>query len=253
MMYSPAQPSYVVRAGGPGRYADDFFTTSEEAASYAVGLAGRGEASIRETSALPKAWPNGAPGNPVDYVRVFEVPPRTPYIQGVVAPQPDMTTGATLKGGGPQVVFPRVELKEVFAVQVGSPPKLPAGAPDLSPVLTESLLTSAKGQQQGALAQTLIIGGLQALAAVSDGIQIGKARSEYYRRLPDIVQQLADKPGFGVKVVMAFLLPQSPSGLTIAGPMQYGGLTWELAESKLNITSAEKGDLLPANYAIKRL
>jgi len=67
------------------------------------------------------------------------------------------------------------------------------------------------------------------------------------------VQQLADKPGFGVKVVMAFLLPQSPSGLTIAGPLQYGGLTWELAKSKTTITTAEKGDLLPANYGIKRL
>ena len=253
MMESGDQPTYVVRVGGPGRYADHFFASSAEAASYAVDLAGSGEASIREKSALPKAWPNGVPGNPVDYVRVFEVPPKTPYIQGVVAPQPDPTTGRTLQGGGPQVAFPRVELKEVFAAQVGGPRGQRTGTPDMSPVTVESPVTSAKGAQWGAVMETLIVGGLAALTSISDSMQISRARSEYFQALPEIVQLLADKPGVGVKVVMAFLQPQTPSGMAITGPLQYGGLTWEMADKRTTITSAEKGDLLPANYGIKRV
>ncbi len=111
-------PSFVVRAGPPGSYADHIFTSLPEAQAYARQLASTGEAAIRETSTLPHIWPGGAPGNPVDAIRVFAVPADTPYIQGVVGPQPESGTvfggPVTYAGGGPQVVIDR-------SVRLGAP------------------------------------------------------------------------------------------------------------------------------------
>ena len=101
------RPSYMVRVGGPeGKYADHIFASPQEAKDYARWLAGRGEASIREASALPRWWPGGAKGNPVDAVRVFEVPKGTPYIQGVAKEQIEVGTAKIYAGGGAQVVVP---------------------------------------------------------------------------------------------------------------------------------------------------
>jgi hypothetical protein len=105
------RPSYVVRVGPPGKYADHIFTSAQEAKDYARWLADRGEASIREASALPRVWQGGAQGNPVDAARVFEVPKGTPYIQGVVEQKLEGGTVANVPkiyaGGGPQVVIPQ--------------------------------------------------------------------------------------------------------------------------------------------------
>lgn len=126
---------YLVRAGPPGSYGDHLFESLAEAEAYARQLASTGEAAIRETSALPRIWPGGAEGNPVDAIRVFEVPPDTPYIQGVVSPQ--MEGGAvhgapvTYQGGGPQVVIDR-------GVRLGEPvrefPVTDTTLPGASPV-----------------------------------------------------------------------------------------------------------------------
>ena len=105
------QPSFVVRAGPPGSWGDHIFSSAEEANAYAEQLAAGGEASIREASALPRVWSGGQEGNPVDAIRVFEVPSDTPYIQGVVGKQLEGGTVAPVPriygGGGPQVVIPR--------------------------------------------------------------------------------------------------------------------------------------------------
>jgi hypothetical protein len=109
LMYTE-QPSFVVRAGPPGSYGDHIFSSSEEARTYAEQLAARGETEIRNTSSLPYVRRDGAVGNPVDAVRVFEVPENMPYIAGVVGEQLEGTVAPILKiyvGGGPQAVIPR--------------------------------------------------------------------------------------------------------------------------------------------------
>lgn len=120
------RPSFIVRAGPAGKYGDHMFDSLEEALQYARSASRRGESNIRETSALPRIWPGGAQGNPVDAVRVFEVPPNTPYIQGVVGPQLEGGTvfGApkTYLGGGPQVAVDwRAPLVERASFPVLSP------------------------------------------------------------------------------------------------------------------------------------
>jgi hypothetical protein len=104
-------PSFLVRAGPPGSYGDHLFSSVNDAEAYAEQLAARGEEAIRETSALPYVWPGGREGNPVDAVRIFQVPADTPYIQGVVGKQLEGGTVAPVPrmygGGGPQVVIPR--------------------------------------------------------------------------------------------------------------------------------------------------
>ena len=106
----------MVRVGPRGSYGDHIFSSVEEAKTYAEQLASGGETAIRESSALPYVWPGGREGNPVDAVRVFEIPEGTPYIQGVVGKQ--MEGGAvaplprTYSGGGPQVVIPKGTLSD---------------------------------------------------------------------------------------------------------------------------------------------
>ncbi|MCU7728499.1 hypothetical protein ODJ79_32715 [Actinoplanes sp. KI2] len=117
------QPMYAVRVGPPGSWVDHLFATQAEAMAYAQQLAARGSAAIRETSALPTDWPSGgavgSPGNPVDVVRVLEVPAGTPTIRSVVAPQP-VTPGKPqeLAGGGPQTQLP----KHIFPRGTGGGP-----------------------------------------------------------------------------------------------------------------------------------
>jgi hypothetical protein len=121
------KPSYIVRAGPPGSYGDHIFSSAQEAKDYAEELAARGEASIRDTSAMPRVWPGGKEGNPVDAVRVFAAPKDLPYIQGVADKQ--LEGGAVgpiphiYGGGGPQVVIPwNVRLGEaVYEVPVTKP------------------------------------------------------------------------------------------------------------------------------------
>jgi len=247
--YSPDRPSFVVRAGGPGRYADHFFKSSAEASSYALSLASKGEEYIREVSALPTVFANGQPGNPVDYIRVFEVPPATPYIQSVVGPQTDGKSGKEYKGGGPQVIFPHVQLKEVLAVQVAARGRGTTGTPDLTPITVGE--SSASGRAKGAVAETLIVTGLQALNNISDGIQIGKARTEFFQKLPQIIETLQSFPKQGAKVVIVFLQPVSPGGETIQGPLQYSGLHWQTA-LKEDAPVKEGAYSLP-NYSVKKV
>ena len=71
----------------------------------------------RNNSALKTKW------NPVDYVRVFEVPKGTGYVQGVVSAQDEIVAGMLkhYPGGGPQVVInesARRNLTEIFIIKV---------------------------------------------------------------------------------------------------------------------------------------
>ena len=122
------KPMYAVRVGPPGSWVDHLFATQAEAMAYAQQLAARGSAYIRETSALPVDWPSGgavgSAGNPVDVVRVLEVPAGTPTIRSEVAPQP-VTPGKPqeLAGGGPQTQLP----KHIF-------PRGPGGGPSPSQI-----------------------------------------------------------------------------------------------------------------------
>lgn len=122
------ETTYAVRVGPPGSWVDHLFATQAEAMAYAQQLAARGSASIRDTSALPVDWPPGNPtnptGNPVDVVRVLEVPAGTPTIRTVVAPQP-VTPGKAPAhpGGGPQTQLP----KHIF-------PRDPGGGPSPSQI-----------------------------------------------------------------------------------------------------------------------
>ncbi|HET9654873.1 MAG TPA: hypothetical protein VFP72_05940, partial [Kineosporiaceae bacterium] len=114
-------PGYAVRVGPPGSWVDHIFPTLAEAEAYAAQAATRSEAQIREASALPVGWAPDASGkswagNPVDAVRILEVPAGTPTIRSVVAPQPEGMPGpgrpAVWGGGGwqtqlPVGVFPR--------------------------------------------------------------------------------------------------------------------------------------------------
>jgi hypothetical protein len=120
--------TYMVRAGPAGKYGDFLFNSLDEAKSYASQLAQTGETAIRETSALPRVWPEGTQGNPGNAVNVFEVPSETPYIQGVVGPQLEGGTvygsPKTFPGGGPQVVIDwNAKLNQVASYPVrGSEP-----------------------------------------------------------------------------------------------------------------------------------
>ena len=111
--------TYGVRASGPdkpeGLWVDHLFDSRTAAEAYARQLAAAGAPAIRETSALPHAWPaksaGGAPvpGNAVLNVYVIEVPAGTPTISGVVRSQPESSTTPGLPsayaGGGPQTVI----------------------------------------------------------------------------------------------------------------------------------------------------
>ena len=117
--------SYLVRVGPAGSYGDFLFNSLTEAQSYASQLAKTGGAAIRDTSSLPRIWPGGAQGNPVNAVNVFAVPPKTPYIQGVVGPQFEggAVYGAPKEypGGGPQVVIDwNAKLNQVSSYPVSS-------------------------------------------------------------------------------------------------------------------------------------
>ena len=88
------KPSYGVRVGPGGAYHDHLFSSKEEAIAYAKQQSMQGQSKIRSDSALPHGWaPDETgkvyPGNPVDKMRVFEVPPNTPSIRSVAAPQPE--------------------------------------------------------------------------------------------------------------------------------------------------------------------
>ena len=114
--YLTKETTYLVRAGepgNPGRWGDFLFTGKSKekarakAEAYAKALSDEGWREIRNRSALPVTWADGSAGNPVAVVSVWEVPPGTPYVQGVVGPQ---TSGGPLRrrypGGGDQVVIP---------------------------------------------------------------------------------------------------------------------------------------------------
>jgi hypothetical protein len=142
------QDGYAVRVGPPGAFVDHVFPTLEEAQAYANQLAGRGEAAIRETSALPHGWAPDAsgkvwPGNPVDEARVLGVPAGTPTLRSVVAPQPEGSPEwgrpASYGGGGPQTQLP----KDFFprAATPGAPSPAQVGAPVPIPDRAESWFT----------------------------------------------------------------------------------------------------------------
>ena len=106
---TPAHPTYAVRVGPGGSYVDHLFDTKEEAVAYAEQAAQTSRAKIRQDSALPEVWPGGSKGNPVDAVRVFEIPPATQFLRSGVAPQPESADGktdVTYEGGGAQVQLP---------------------------------------------------------------------------------------------------------------------------------------------------
>ncbi|MEU7905773.1 RNase A-like domain-containing protein [Actinoplanes sp. NPDC049118] len=159
------QPTYAVRVGPPGSWVDHLFATQAEAMAYAQQLAARGSAYIRETSALPTDWPSGgavgSPGNPVDVVRVLEVPAGTPTIRSVVAPQP-VTPGQPQAhaGGGPQTQLP----KYIF-------PRDPAGGPSPSQIAEFPVGGFTMNPPQSRLAQP---GGLSA----TEGTRVTKANGQ---------------------------------------------------------------------------
>jgi len=159
------KPMYAVRVGPPGSWVDHLFATQAEAMAYAQQLAARGSAYIRETSALPTDWPNagavGSAGNPVDVVRVLEVPAGTPTIRSVVAPQP-VTPGKPqeLAGGGPQTQLP----KHVF-------PRDPGGGPSPNQIAEFQVGGFTMNPPQSRLAQP---GGLSA----TEGTQVTKANGQ---------------------------------------------------------------------------
>lgn len=101
---TPDHPTYAVRTGPGGSYVDHIFNTREEAIAYAQRMSQVSEGQIRSDSALPPHWPDGNPGNPVDAMRVFEIPPNTPYLRSGIAPQPG--AGGVYAGGGPQTQLP---------------------------------------------------------------------------------------------------------------------------------------------------
>jgi len=131
---------YAVRVGPPGAFVDHVFATQAEAEAYAAQLATTGEASIRDTSALPYGWAPDATGkvwsgNPVDATRVLQVPAGTPTLRSVVAPQPEGSPAfgrpTSYKGGGPQTqlpknLFPRGATPDAPSpAQVGTPVPIP--------------------------------------------------------------------------------------------------------------------------------
>jgi hypothetical protein len=116
--------SYLVRVGPTGKWGEHLFEILDEAEAYAVQLSRKSASDIRNDSALPWVWKDGTPGNPVDYVRIFEVPSDTFYMWGAAGPQEmkyrSLITGQPLviefPGGGPQVVIDRRivgQMKEV--------------------------------------------------------------------------------------------------------------------------------------------
>ncbi|MEV4313929.1 hypothetical protein [Actinocrispum sp. NPDC049592] len=131
------QPDYGVRVGPPGAWVDHTFSSLEEAQAYAAWVSSQSPGGIRNTSALPHGWPADAsgtvyPGNPVDAVRILEVPGGTPQIRSEVAPQPEGLPAPdrpnVYPGGGPQTqlpkhLFPRAPAGGVSPAQVG--PELP--------------------------------------------------------------------------------------------------------------------------------
>jgi hypothetical protein len=161
------EPMYAVRVGDPGSWVDHLFPTLEEAQAYAKQLAASGEASIRNTSALPHHWPPDAagvtaPGNKVDVARVLEVPAGTPTIRSTVGPQPESQLApgrpTSYPGGGPQTqlpkyVFPRPpEGSAVSAAQRGQ--EIRISAPARTPAeLARSL--AATGAPVVAIARTV--------------------------------------------------------------------------------------------------
>jgi hypothetical protein len=115
------QGGYAARAGPAGAWVDHVFTpeadtdaaraaAQAQATGYAAQQAAGGEAQIRADSALPREWPGGYQGNPVDAERVFQVPKGTLGIRSEVAPQPENAPGGAgqvYPGGGPQVQLPK--------------------------------------------------------------------------------------------------------------------------------------------------
>jgi hypothetical protein len=169
--------TYIVRAGPPGSYGDHLFASLEEAQAYARQLASTGEAAIRETSALSRVWKDGAEGNPVDAIRVFEVPPDTPYIQGVVGPQMEGGTvhgsPVTYQGGGPQVVLDRkVRLGEpVVEVPVTEPtPVGRTSGPEPGTTPTEPTATGSPEPRATHYDEPKVEEGIVAKEQTSDGM-----------------------------------------------------------------------------------
>jgi hypothetical protein len=122
--------TYGVRAAGPkkpeGLWFDHLFETQAAAEAYAKSLAAKGEQTIREAGALPRAWPAKAPagapvpGNPVVNVYVIEIPAGTSTISGAVRSQPESSTApglpASYPGGGPQTVIAEGTTTKVVGV-----------------------------------------------------------------------------------------------------------------------------------------
>lgn len=108
---SPEQTSFIVRAGGPnGRYGYHLFHSLDEARSYAAWVASQGTHWITETTALPRRWPGANRDNPViSSLTIYEIPPNTIYLQGVIASQPESPPHSAhlYPGGGPQIEFPK--------------------------------------------------------------------------------------------------------------------------------------------------
>lgn len=180
-----SQKSYIVRAGPPGLYGDHLFTSLAEAEAYARHLASTGEIAIRETSALPRVWPGGAEGNPVDVVRVFEVPVGTPYIQGVVGPQAEGGTvyGApvTYEGGGPQVVLDRsVRLAEpLVEVPVGEVAPSGTGGPSSAGGTPAGEVAAGGETTPGGSRPEAAVGGLDEDRALDEAFSGGQDEGAY--------------------------------------------------------------------------
>jgi len=76
----------------PGNWFNGPFGSREEAKRYAQYLADLGESGIRRNSALPRVWEDGAQGNRIEVIRVYEVNHPSPAISSVAAPQREAGT-----------------------------------------------------------------------------------------------------------------------------------------------------------------
>jgi hypothetical protein len=134
VLYDLKPGEYLVRveargAATPGNWFNGPFKTPAEAQSYGKYLADLGEKGIRNDSALPLVWSDGAAGNKIEVVRIYKVTGETPAISSVVAPQTEGVAKATggakaaakqkvLPGQGQQLSLPVTMTKKVHGIDL---------------------------------------------------------------------------------------------------------------------------------------
>ena len=82
----------ATQAEHPGDWFHGPFTNYQHAKRYADYLLNLGKAGIRKVNALPRVWPKGYQGNPIDVIRFYRVANHCPGISSVVAPQRECGT-----------------------------------------------------------------------------------------------------------------------------------------------------------------